>query len=54
MFYMAEKLGMTVDELGNRMSSLEFAEWIAYQRIVAHEQDKVMKEAELKAKMKKH
>lgn len=33
MFALAERLGMTVGELGRRMSSAEVAEWIAFDRI---------------------
>ena len=32
MFAIARDLGMTVGELSTRMSSTEFAEWIAYNR----------------------
>jgi len=33
MFTLAAELKMTVAELGNRMSSIELQEWIAYQSI---------------------
>lgn len=31
---LAERLGMTVSELGSRMDSAEFNEWMAYLRIM--------------------
>ena len=33
MFMLAAELKMTVAELGNRMSSIELQEWVAYQSI---------------------
>lgn len=29
-FFLAERLSMTVEELSNRMSSAEFAQWAGY------------------------
>lgn len=39
MFNLARELGMTVGELGERMSSREFTEWIALYKIEASERD---------------
>jgi len=33
MFHLAKELGMTVSELGERMTASEFSEWIAYYKI---------------------
>jgi hypothetical protein len=36
-FVLAERLGMTVGELGRRMSSREMSEWMFYDRVLANE-----------------
>ena len=39
MFHLARELGMTVRELGERMSSTELVEWMALYKIEASERD---------------
>ena len=40
MFVRAEKLGMTVEELGARMSHAEFIEWQALDHLRAEERER--------------
>ena len=39
MFHLARELGMTVGELGDRMSSTELVEWMALYKIEAGERE---------------
>ena len=42
---MAERLGMTRDEMCARMSHAEFVDWIAHDELTAFERDFAQKEA---------
>lgn len=49
---MAERLGMTVEELGRRLSSEEFAEWVEYDTIMDQIQADDRREAQLRAEFR--
>jgi len=53
MFYfsLAEKLGMSVEVMLNSMSSLELAEWVAYNRIIKAEYDNDRQQARQEAEV---
>lgn len=53
MFGLARELGMTVSELGERMTSRELTEWMALYKIEASEQDHQRQVASQRAKRKK-
>jgi len=47
-FELAERLGMTVAELGERMSARELSQWMALERLRVQEQEKWQREQERK------
>jgi len=52
-FRLARDLGMTVDELENKMTTLEFTRWIAFCSAEAKEEEAAQKRAERKAKTRR-
>ena len=53
MFVLAERLGMTVAELGVRMTSAELAMWAAHDELTAFEREHAQKEAEMQARARR-
>jgi len=53
MFHLARELGMTVAELGDRMSSTELVEWMALYKIEAGEREHQRQVAEQRSKRKR-
>jgi len=51
-FVLAERLGMTLEELGDRMGSREFTEWVVRDNIIAQEIKDQEETEELEARSK--
>ncbi len=51
--YLARELRMTLSEMRRKMSSAEFAKWVAFYNVENQEQEKARKDAERKAKRKR-
>lgn len=43
-FFLAERLGMTVEELGRRMDQAEYVQWQALSKQLAWEEEQAMKQ----------
>ena len=52
MFVLARDLGMTVADLGRRMSSAEFTDWIAFYKLEQDDRKAAMRDARAKAAAK--
>lgn len=53
MFHLARELGMTVGELGERMSSAELVEWMALYKVEAGERDHQRQVSQQRSKRKR-
>lgn len=53
MFHLARELGMTVGELGERMSSAELVEWMALYKIESSEREHQRQVAQQRSKRKR-
>ncbi|NOZ27959.1 MAG: hypothetical protein GXP39_07905 [Chloroflexi bacterium] len=52
-FALAERLGMTVAELRQRMSTAEFTYWVALEQLREHERKRERKRAEQRARARR-
>lgn len=53
MYVLAERLGMTVAELGVRMSHAELVGWAAHDQLTAFEREHARREAEMQARARR-
>jgi len=51
---LAERLGMTVSELDQRISSAELVEWIAHDELTRFEREQEQKRQEMESRMRRH